>query len=88
MTANEWRDIIIVQLLKRGRKMKNTIKTLRDNLGMTQDQLAQKLDVTQGAVAQWEAGLSKPEIGRLPKLAKVLGVTVDDLLREPTNQAS
>ena len=61
--------------------MKNTIKTLRDNLGMTQDQLAQKLDVTQGAVAQWEAGLSKPEIGRLPKLAKVLGVTVDDLLR-------
>lgn len=81
-------DIIIAELLKEGKKMKNAIKTLRDNLGMTQDQLAQKMDVTQGAVAQWEAGLSRPEIGRLPKLAKVLGVTVDDLLREPTDQAS
>lgn len=81
-------DIIIAELLKEGEKMKNAIKTLRDNLGMTQDQLAQKMDVTQGAVAQWEAGLSRPEIGRLPKLAKVLGVTVDDLLREPTDQAS
>ncbi len=66
--------------------MKNTIKMLRDNLGITQDQLAQKLDVTQGAVAQWEAGLSKPEIVRLPKLAKALGITVDDLLREDADQ--
>lgn len=66
--------------------MKNTIKMLRENLRLTQYQLAQKMDVTQGAVAQWEAGLSRPEIGRLPNLAKVLGVTVDELLQEDAIQ--
>ena len=58
------------------------IKELRIKSGMTQEQLAEMLGVTQGAVAQWEKGLTHPAYETLPKLAKVFGVTVDDLFRK------
>ncbi|MBQ9064011.1 MAG: response regulator [Blautia sp.] len=49
---------------------------------MTQTQLAEELFVTDKAVSKWERDLSYPDIALFPKLADVLGVTVDDLLRE------
>ena len=58
------------------------IKHLRLKAGMTQTDLAKKMRVTQSAVSRWEIG----DVSPLPKLhkrlAKVLGVTVDELLKE------
>ena len=49
---------------------------------MTQTQLAEKLGVTDKAVSKWERDLSYPDIALFPRVADVLGVTVNDLLRE------
>ena len=53
---------------------------------MTQGQLAEKLDVTDKAVSKWERGLSYPDIALLPKLADILGVHVNDLLNECSDE--
>ncbi len=58
------------------------IRTLRLQNQMTQSQLADKLNVTDKAVSKWERDLSYPDIALFPKLADVLGVNVNDLLRE------
>ena len=57
-----------------------TIREARKALGLSQEQLAKLVGVTQGAVAQWENGLTHPAFAVLPKLAAVLGMTVDELI--------
>lgn len=52
----------------------------RKSLGMTQDQLAEKLGITAQAVSKWENDLSCPDITVLPKLADIFGTTTDALL--------
>ena len=49
---------------------------------MTQAQLADKVNVTDKAVSKWERNRSYPDIALFPKLADILGTTVNDLLRE------
>lgn len=58
------------------------IRTLRLHGNMTQAQLADKVGVTDKAVSKWERNRSYPDIALFPKLADVLGTTVNDLLRE------
>ena len=57
-----------------------TIATLRKEKGMTQSQLAEKMNVTDKAVSKWERDLSCPDINTISKLAEVLGVSVEELL--------
>lgn len=56
------------------------IREARKAKGLSQDQLAKMIGVTQGAVAQWENGLTHPSFEVLPKLSAALGVTVDELI--------
>ena len=64
--------------------MENTIgkriAALRREKGLKQEELARTLDVSSQAVSKWENDQSCPDICLLPKLAKLLGVTVDTLL--------
>lgn len=53
---------------------------LRREKGLTQEALAEKMNVSAQAVSKWENDLSCPDVTALPKLAKLLGVTVDELL--------
>lgn len=56
----------------------------RKRLGLTQDQLAEKLGVTAQAVSKWENDQSCPDISMLPKLSEIFGISTDELLgREP-----
>lgn len=57
------------------------IKRLREAAGMTQAELANKIGVTQPIVASWETGVKSPRAAKLPKLAQILGCTIDDLFR-------
>lgn len=57
------------------------IAIAREQAGLTQAQLAERLSVTQGAVSQWEMGITSPRPAMLLRLADVLGCTVDELLR-------
>lgn len=58
------------------------LKKLRLRSGMTQQELAEKLHVTQGAVSQWELGGSSPTVRKLPEIARLFECTVDELLQE------
>ena len=56
------------------------IALYRKEKGMKQDALAEMLGVSPQAVSKWENDQTCPDIGLLPQLAKILGVTVDELL--------
>lgn len=60
--------------------MGDRIKAHRKRLGMTQEQLAERMGVSAQAVSKWENNLSCPDISVLPELADVFGITVDELL--------
>lgn len=65
------------------------IKYHRKRLGMTQEQLAERIGVSAQAVSKWENNLSCPDISILPELAALFGITVDELLgkNEPVHEA-
>ena len=56
------------------------IKTLRENNGLTQQQLADKLYVSEKAVSKWETGKGYPDISLLESIAAALGVSVIELM--------
>lgn len=52
----------------------------RKRKNIKQDELAEMLCVSPQAVSKWENDLSCPDISLLPKLSKILGISVDELL--------
>lgn len=58
------------------------VAILRKEKGLTQIELAQKLNVSNKAISRWETGEGYPEITILASLARELGVTVDELLSD------
>ena len=59
----------------------NMVAVLRKERGMTQLELAEKMGVTDKAVSKWERDLSFPDVSSIPKLAEILGVSVDELMQ-------
>ncbi len=57
------------------------IAAKRQEKGLTQLELGEKLGVTDKAVSKWERNISCPDIGSIPRLAEVLGVSVEELMR-------
>lgn len=64
-----------------GKTMGMLIASLRKAQGMTQAELAERMQVTDKAVSKWERDLSCPDIHSLPKLAEVLQVSAEELLQ-------
>ena len=62
-------------------KIRTFISSTRKELGMTQQQLADRLNVTFQSVSKWENGTAYPSTEILVDLAAVLDVTVDEILR-------
>ena len=60
----------------------------RKRLGLTQDQLAEKMGITAQAVSKWENDQSCPDISALPQLADIFGITVDALLGRGNTEAA
>lgn len=58
------------------------IYTLRTRLGLSQEELAEKLGVSRQSVSKWETGQSVPDLEKIIKLADLFGVSVDELVRE------
>ena len=59
-----------------------TLASLRKKKGYTQADLAEMLGLSNKTVSKWENGKGYPDIVVLPMLAKLLDVTVDDMLSE------
>lgn len=58
------------------------IATIRKAAGVTQKQLADELAVDRSTIAKWEGGASLPRAELLPKIASILGCTIEELLKE------
>ena len=56
------------------------IAHLRKEKGLTQEELAQHMGISPQAVSKWENDQTCPDISALPKLARLFGVTADELL--------
>lgn len=56
------------------------IATKRKEKGLTQEQLAEQVGVTNKAVSKWETGKSMPDVSIIQELCKILGITVTTLL--------
>lgn len=57
-----------------------TISSFRKKKGLTQNELAEKMNVTDKAVSKWERDLSCPDVNTISRLAEVLDVSVEELL--------
>lgn len=60
--------------------MNDKIKKLRKSKGWTQTELAKRLGTSQKVITSYETGAKKPPIKRLPNLAAVFGITIDELI--------
>ena len=63
------------------------IREARRKCGFSQEQLAEKMSVSRSAIAKWETDKGLPDVGNLKMLARLLNVSVDQLLDEgqPSN---
>ena len=62
--------------------LKDTIKKLRTEQGLSQDELAERVHVVRQTVSKWERGTSVPDADSLVALARALGVSAAELLGE------
>lgn len=65
----------------------SNIKTLRQNKGWSQQDLADQIHVVRQTISKWESGLSVPDASLLIDLANVLDVSVADLLGETIDKS-
>ena len=56
------------------------ISSCRKDKGLTQMQLAEKLNISNRAVSKWETGKSIPDVSIMLELCEILGITVNELL--------
>ena|GEM_PF-1861603 len=62
------------------------IRECRKMRGMTQEKLAELVDIHVNTLLRWEYGTREPKASEIQKLAKALGVTEAELLNGPANQ--
>ena len=63
-------------------KVGRNIAKLRGQTGITQMGLADKLGISYQAVSNWERGASMPDIAKLPQLAEIFDVSIEEILQE------
>ena len=59
------------------------LSTLRKRAGLSQETLADHLNVSRQAVSNWERNLSEPDVGTINKISELLHVPVSDLMEHP-----
>lgn len=63
-------------------KLSDKILSLRKQSGLSQEELAEKLNVSRQAVSRWEVGSAQPDASNVLQLSKLFGVTADYLLND------
>ena len=64
-----------------------TIKKLRQQSDITQEQFAEEIGVSQATVSAWENNISHPTSDKLPAIAKALHCTIDELYSDNNKTA-
>ena len=63
------------------------IRRFREEKGVTQQQLADRMDVDRSTIAQWESGVSMPRMGKAMELVRYFCITFDDLMADEPREA-
>ena len=63
-----------------------TLKQIREEKNLSQQELAKKLEVAQSTVAMWEASQRTPKLSELNRLARILNITINRLLGQAKNR--
>ncbi len=61
----------------------NSLKSLREQAKLTQEDIAYKLNIDRSTIAKWETGEAMPRADKLPQLSQILGCTIDELFACP-----
>ena len=61
--------------------MKERINLLRKKMGLSQEELANKIGVSRQAVSKWESGQSMPDLDKIIALSDLFGVSTDYILK-------
>lgn len=67
--------------------MRNDIRAARASLGLTQEEVAEKTGISQGAVSRIESGILPVDPRRAPLLSKVLGLPILQILYGPEHKS-
>lgn len=68
--------------------LKENIADCRKKMGLTQEQLAEKCNVSRQAVTKWESGESEPSIAKVRILSTVFNISIDELIAGTKNNVS
>ena len=60
---------------------------LRKKNGWSQEDLAERLDISRQSVSKWESGASIPDLERIVNMSQLFGVTTDYLLKDEIEEA-
>lgn len=63
----------------------NNLKCFRIQFGLTQEELAKKLNKNYTTIGKWEKGIRSPILDDLIKIADIFGITIDKLVRSDIN---
>lgn len=61
-------------------ELSERLRQFRKNAGLSQEQLAEALDISRQAVSKWENGTTSPDIHNIIQLGKLYGVSTDSIL--------
>lgn len=61
--------------------LKDNLVMLRNINGYSQEEIAEKINISRQAYAKWESGATVPDIDKCSRLASVYGVTIDSLIK-------
>ena len=59
---------------------------LRKKNSLSQEELAEKLDVTRQSVSKWESGQSVPDLNKIIQIGELFGISLDLLLKDDTGE--
>ena len=65
---------------------KDNIKRIRKENNLSQEALAEKLNVSRQAVSKWESGLAYPEMDKVVQICKMFNINIDELLNQNINE--
>ena len=64
------------------------LKRIRQSRGMSMEELGKAVGVSRQVVSAWELGIYWPKASSLPRIAEVLGCTIDELFRDTSQSAA
>lgn len=60
------------------------LKNLRKRLGISQEQLAQRLGISDKTISSWEIGRTEPNMGMVQRIADMFSISTDELIKDDT----